>query len=296
MNIEIRTSDERDFPDIAGLIMAADQSPETQCIHSGAAEGVQNLVDEITKYSQDGELVYVIAMDEGLLVGCFGCEFQKTGRRGWLRGPIGVFQPESTFKRMFRLLMETIPKNVHQLDSFLNEQNIIGRTFYEKMGFQLMGHWHVYLARHSEPVEIQVIDPQYNVKPIGETLVDRFCDLHDHIFPDTSYSGGEILSLLDDDHRVWVAVLDQVVVGYVYAVIEPWADEGYVEYVAVHENFRGYGIGGCLLSNALHWFFNEREMMQGSLTVSDKNSNARSLYERVGFVLKYTGVNHQLVR
>lgn len=296
MNIEIRTAGERDYADIAGLIMSANQSAETQCIHSGAAVSIESLVEEITKYSLDGELVYVIAMDEELPVGCFGCEFQKTGHRGWLRGPIGAYKPEIIFESMFTLLMGNIPQNVNQLDSFLNEQNVIGRSFYEKMGFQRMGHWHVYLARCSSLVEVPVIAPQYIVKPLGESLVDQFCDLHDHLFPDTSYTGREIIGLLDDDHRVWVAVLDQDVIGYVYAVIEPWADEGYIEYVAVHEGFRGNGIGACLLSSALHWFFNEREMPQASLTVSDKNSNARSLYERVGFTLEYTGVNHQLIR
>jgi GNAT superfamily N-acetyltransferase len=296
MEIEIRTAKERDYADIAGLIMSANLSADTQCIHSGTAESIQSLVDEITKYSLDGELIYVIAVDEELPVGCFGCEFQKTGHRGWMRGPIGVYKPELIFESMFRLLMENIPQNVNQLDSFLNEQNVTGRSFYEKMGFQLMGYWHVYLARCSSLVEAPVIDPQYIVKPLGGALFDRFCDLHDHIYPDTSYSGKEILGLLDGDHRVWVAVLDQDVVGYVYAVIEPWADEGYVEYIGVHENFRGYGIGACLLYSALNWFFNEREMLQGSLTVSDKNTNARSLYERVGFTLEYTGVNHQLVR
>ena len=48
------------------------------------------------------------------------------------------------------------------------------------------------------------------------------------------------------------------------------------------------------MTTALDWFFDEREMPQVGLTVSDENINARGLYERVGFRLKYTGVNHRL--
>lgn len=85
--------------------------------------------------------------------------------------------------------------------------------------------------------------------------------------------------------------------GYIYAVVDD-ADEnlGYIEYVGVAEQARGQGIGGKLLRTALIWLFSEKDVREVGLNVDDTNTNARGLYEKVGFRLKYSGVNLRLVQ
>ena len=53
-------------------------------------------------------------------------------------------------------------------------------------------------------------------------------------------------------------------------------------------------MGGQLLKTALSWCFTHEKVQSVGLSVNDSNVNARGLYERVGFELRYTGVNQRL--
>jgi hypothetical protein len=41
----------------------------------------------------------------------------------------------------------------------------------------------------------------------------------------------------------------------------------------------------------MDWLFSVKSVAQVGLTVSDDQVNARSLYEKVGFAIKYTGLS-----
>ncbi|MBC8503705.1 MAG: GNAT family N-acetyltransferase [Anaerolineales bacterium] len=284
----------KDFSAIAKLIDQLNQSPQSQCIHSGTGESVESLIAEMEKWHESGEILFVIAMQSDQLIGAMGCEFESDGQRGWLRGPFSKNSLAGIASKMYDQLRAALPSAICRLDSFLNIENTVGQSFYEQIGFERKGHSHVYVAPQPS-----LSSPLYQTKvihciPLDEGTQDGFADLHDIIFPRTYYNGKQITEQLDDNHRVWVYVLEGNVLGYLYAIIEPWADEGYVEFLGVREDARGQGIGGALLNISLAWFFGEREMPQVGLTVSDENVNARGLYKRVGFRLKYTGVNHRL--
>jgi ribosomal protein S18 acetylase RimI-like enzyme len=115
--------------------------------------------------------------------------------------------------------------------------------------------------------------------------------LHDLVFPRTWATGQRIWDKLDDDHRVFVYPHGDELQGYVYAVIEEDTGNGSVELIGVQERARGKGIGRQLLQAALHWLFEVKKVPQTLLVVNDNLTNARGLYESVGFRLKYTGVH-----
>jgi RimJ/RimL family protein N-acetyltransferase len=53
---------------------------------------------------------------------------------------------------------------------------------------------------------------------------------------------------------------------------------------------------GKPLRLALRWLFDAQGQAAVNLTVNDELANARALYEKVGFRLKYTGVHSRLER
>jgi ribosomal protein S18 acetylase RimI-like enzyme len=81
------------------------------------------------------------------------------------------------------------------------------------------------------------------------------------------------------------------VLGYLYAALEDSSGDGTIEFVGVRADTRGQGIGRQLLQTALQWLFEIKHVPQATLVVNDNLTNARALYESVGFRLKYTGVH-----
>lgn len=80
--------------------------------------------------------------------------------------------------------------------------------------------------------------------------------------------------------------------GYVYAILDE-SGEGYLEFLGVRPDARRRGLGKRLLLTALNWLFEVKDVSTVGLTVSGDQNNARSLYEKVGFHIRYTGLSAQ---
>jgi len=81
---------------------------------------------------------------------------------------------------------------------------------------------------------------------------------------------------------LWIAEVDSVPVGMLFARID--TDHAVVEVGAmwVHPSVRGRGVGSGLLSAALEWA-RSRGVRHAELWVTESNSAAMGLYERYGF-------------
>lgn len=90
------------------------------------------------------------------------------------------------------------------------------------------------------------------------------------------------------DSLVLVADLDGVVVGYLYAGIEPrsWKElreeAGFVHDVLVEEDRRGAGLAQALIEEAVAWC-RERGVPRVILWTAARNTHAHRLFERLGF-------------
>jgi ribosomal protein S18 acetylase RimI-like enzyme len=280
-----------DFPRIADLIAEQNRAPETQCAHSG--EGRDSILQVMSKWEEASEICFAIAVQNGNLVGTFGCEFDETMGRGWLWGPFALTEDwAEVTSALFDRLLEILPAPIRRLDSFLHVANERGRDFYLSHGFEQLKRHHVYVAaRPAEPLRAgeacHVLEPSQR---------ESFCRLHDTIFPDTYETGESIVAKLDDDHVVFVQTEGDDVVGYIYVAIEDGTREGYVEFLGVRADARRRGVGKGLLLTALKWWFEEKDVSEVGLTVSDEDKGARALYEAAGFGLRHTGVNFRMAR
>ncbi len=290
---EVRKVLPSEFPRIAVWIERMNRSPETHCLHSSSGERAEELVAEMESLHRTGELIWTVVVGGEEMRGLIGCEFERDGHRGWMRGPFSSGASADDLDRGWFQLQGLLPPSIHRLDTFLNIKNREGQEFYRRHGFERQGESHEYLA--VRPPEMAPAGIEHCVPlPVEHQRV--FASLHDRIFPQTYYNGAQIVHRLDEDHCVWVYLDSGQVLGYIHLAAEPWADEGFVEYLGVEDDFRGRGIGSALLHRALDWGFNQRGLAALGLVVADGNTNARSMYERCGFALKHTGVNQRLER
>jgi ribosomal protein S18 acetylase RimI-like enzyme len=277
-----------DFPAIAGIIAAQNQITESHCIQSASSEDPQIIQREMETLLAQDELLFVVAEIDGQITGCLGCEFERGIGRGWMRGP---FLTTPHWDRipaaMLHELLSILPPEIRRLDSFLNEKNELGHKFYGENGFKQMCLAHVYEAEKETLGPLQATA----CSRLTEAQVDSFTILHNSAFPETFITGTNIIRKINEDHQVFVHPQGQPVNGYVYSSIDTHAGEGIIEFLAVQPAQRGQGIGLKLLKCALAWCFFEKGVSKVALTVDQELTNARALYERAGFQLRYTGVN-----
>ena len=81
-------------------------------------------------------------------------------------------------------------------------------------------------------------------------------------------------------NEVYVAVDDDTILGFIVVVMQG-ALAGYIRAICVDANTRGQGLGSRLVAFAEERIF--REMPNVFLFVSEFNTRARALYERLGY-------------
>jgi len=289
-NIEIRKIQNSEFDIVARLIVDQNKNPATHCLQSDTSADYEGVRREIGNLAAKSEICFVAAFQANQLVGTLGCELDEEMGRGWLRGPFVLADDGDWDKLALALLKELLsilPPAVCWVDSFLNIANEQGNHFYLANGFEQLRLVHVYTAL--PPEKPTALSPSCQI--LSRAHGQEFVALHNTIFPQTYATGERILDRLDDDHQVFVFTKNGALLGYLYAVIDKEAQEGLVDFLGVSVEARGQGIGRQLLQTALHWFFAVKKMPQAGLVVNDNLTNARSLYEKVGFKLKYTGVH-----
>lgn len=292
--INIRKAQKADFEAISTLIAAQNLTPETHCIHSETGEDAQSMSNEMTRLDTEGGICFVMSSAEGQVTGAMGCELDVELGRGWLRGPF-IVETQGDWNEaaasLYEGLVNLLPASIRQFDTFLDVENRRGNDFYLSNDFEQLRLVHVYLSDRLEGV-VQEADLCERLHP---RQAQAFIDLHDATFPGTYATGQRILDKLDDQHQVFVNGQGSESLGYLYAVIDEDTGDGSIEFVGVREETRGKGIGRKLLQTALHWLFKVKQVKQVMLVVNDNLANARSLYESVGFRLKYTGVHNRKV-
>jgi GNAT superfamily N-acetyltransferase len=286
----IKQAVKEDFESISKLIANQNKNPKTHCIQSDTGDNYQNIQNEIIRLDSDSGICFVMASQNDKLIGTLGCELDENLGRGWTRGPF-VIAATSEWNSIANALLEglqnILPSTIHWLDSFLDIANEQGNKFYLAHGFQQLRFVHVYVA---EAVENQ-LEFSSNCKPLSPLHAQNFIALHESIFTQTYASGQRILDKIGENHQVFVYTQEDEILGYLYAAIEEDTGDGSIEFVGVREDIRGKGIGRKLLQTAFKWLFEEKMVHQITLVVNDNLTNARSLYESVGFRLKYTGVH-----
>ena len=117
--------------------------------------------------------------------------------------------------------------------------------------------------------------------------------LHMLNFPDTYLTVAEMIEKSQSqNHQLIVKRHKDQLVGYCFITGDDGDSEGYIDYICVDATFHKKGIGKELLEGALNWIFIDKNYQQAALTVRQSNLAAISLYQKVGFNLKYEGVGY----
>jgi ribosomal protein S18 acetylase RimI-like enzyme len=230
------------------------------------------------------EKSFVGAQINGQLIGLIGCDVDIDDRYAEIWGPfVDPSYEIDVALAMWEILQKLIPANINYFDLFPNVENDLVQEFAKKLCFK-QGKDQMILTYQQEQL-VSVAD--YKRSVLTEQDYVKFIKLHDKTFPNTYYSGQEILERIDDIKQVFVVKSSERLIGYVYAEAEPAFDNGSIEFIAIDPGHHGQGYGKGLLKIALQWLFSFKEIEHIELCVSSDKQTAMGLYRSVGFKEKH---------
>lgn len=120
-----------------------------------------------------------------------------------------------------------------------------------------------------------------DILEIGPDALNAVADLHQTVFDD-GWSAQAFREFFEKQHALgWMIYDDDTLIAF--AITLPCVDNSELITIATHPDFRGQGLAGKLLKNAIE--ANRRLSFQKLLLeVAEDNSAAIALYEKSGFL------------
>ena len=120
---------------------------------------------------------------------------------------------------------------------------------------------------------------------------DRLCEYHESINEDHTHGAEPMRRITKDAGKYLLAFKDGVAVGMLKLTTTGGSSS--ISSFYVDDNVRGQGIGSALLNAAVN-DSRERGSKYIRLVVKNKNTNAKKLYEKVGFKAGATVMYYEL--
>jgi GNAT superfamily N-acetyltransferase len=227
------------------------------------------------------EKYFVGAYDGEKLIGVLGIDVDEEKSYGELWGPFvdELYSEEKISSKLWECLKENMLSCCDSFGVFSNSKNIQCIQFAKEHGFKNNGEYFIMRLSRDELKEI------FEVKDFELTSEynNEFKLLHDKNFPNTYYSGSDILSRINEHRKVFFIKNNEQLIGYIYVEVEPEFGESSIEFFGVREDMRGKGLGSKLIRVAINWIFSFEEIHNIKLCVSFENPQAIKLYSMVGF-------------
>lgn len=242
---------------------------------------VDDIASDLGMFLDGKEGGFAIRYDGDQIVGFMGVEYDLEIGRAWIYGPLVKYQDwqEMADQLFAEVQTSVIPPEINACDMFIDVANTNAASFAERHGFERrppaanlrLGREKSSSLPEAEAPELSPDDHQ------------AFVRLHEGTFPRTNHLGHQIIEQLDVRHKVFVARENGLLQGYIYAKIDPAAENGYISFLGVDEPARRRGIGRRLIIAATRWLFTFPEISEVILTVNADNNAAMALYQQIGF-------------
>ncbi len=230
--------------------------------------------------SPDGFACLMIS-DHAQLVGLLGVEYDIELGRCWLFGPLVDHEDWGAIAdRLYKSVLSSLPPEISDQELFFHKQNVRLQNFALRHGFTF----------RSEGVVLTLSANQHGYPPISnsqefvEEHTDQFIDLHAALFPNTYYSGKQLIKLAeDDDKHLLIYLVDDDLVGYAFIQVREAYNDGYIDFIGVDQRYRRRGIAKRLMADALNWIYRFPFVEKVTLTVNSDNTPAMRMYQELGF-------------
>ncbi len=281
--VKLTLAKKEDIKKISNFIAKLNSKEENHIAYCGDdSEEIENsLREDITDIQFDKS--FMIATEENEIIGVLGFDADMERNNAEIWGPFIEEGKWDIVTDMWNKMLQLIPKKIVMISMFINNKNYNCLKLANTFDFSKISEESILEFERSD------LDNLDDISLIELDIEDykAMKELHYKTFPNTYYSGEEIVSRLNNHRKVFVCKEAKELAGYIYVEAEPEFGEGNIEFFAVSELQRGKGIGGKLLTMALKWLFSFNSIDYINLCVNSKNEKAISLYKKVGFEQKH---------
>ncbi|MCU9614173.1 GNAT family N-acetyltransferase [Caldibacillus lycopersici] len=243
--------------------------------------------EEITKYLlEELEIPYqesfLVAFYHSTLIGVLGFDADLKNQTAEIWGPFikGGGRHANAPLELWKEIEQLLPIEIKTIYMFPNNKNTQALQLANAVGFIKKSEESILAF----PKENQSLVKKTAIAELSPDYVADMQQLHDEIFPNTYYSGKQIIERLNDYRKIFIATNLQSLAGYIYVEVDPLVGEASIEFFAVKEVSRGNGIGGQLLAGAIAWIFTFEHIHAITLCVNRKKEAAIRLYKKAGFL------------
>lgn len=240
-------------------------------------EIAHSLREDLSDITYNNSFLTVYEEDE--LIGVLGFDADLESNSAEIWGPFIKGTNWEVVNQLWNRMIELLHDDINSISMFPNKLNkqvlqLAKDLSFNKHSDQTILNFNQ--NRITELVEVSIVE-------LKEEYFEEMKKLHDKFFPNTYYSGQQIINRLNEDRKVFIIINDGQLDGYIYVEAEPAYGESSIEFFAVQESERGKGIGSKLLTAALKWLFSIESIKSITLCVNSSNQNAINLYKKVGF-------------
>lgn len=296
MSIIIHAISYERIKELAAFIARLNREKQHHVGFCGDQEG--EIAGTLSEEFSDLELdtSFVVAYEHERIIGVLGFDVDLERGVAEVWGPF--IDEESRWNdianELWRAGMNQLDDKVTTLHSFYNEENKRALQFMDGMP---SAYLHSHLVLVCTRSSFAYAPDHHTLQEITPDYVNAFIALHEASFPNTYYSGQEIMSRLQDDHRIFIAMdSSQSLLGYVYVEADCEAQEGNIEFIAVSPHAQGQGLGTSLIQEALRFLLLDRKIDEITLCVQEDNRKAISLYQKAGFQQKHRLLFYKITR
>ncbi|MEO6512019.1 MAG: GNAT family N-acetyltransferase [Nocardioides sp.] len=251
---------------------------------------------ELADLSPDWGTTVRVARSGDDFLGASLLEHDEETGRGWVFGP-WVVGGDEAWARWARPLLDAaldqLPGGIDRVELGGDVTNLRMAALAAEVGWEVSELSHVFAAKR----EAARSWPPVAASIRRATAADReeIRPLHDAEFPAT-YAPVERLLPDEPDEKFHVLVAEDPdqpgrFLGYAAGRVQP-DGAGYLDYLAVSGAARGRGTGRDLVVAISTWLLETAPQHDVNLTVQDRRTPARRLYESLGFTLELSMVSY----
>ncbi|WP_349407714.1 GNAT family N-acetyltransferase [Pseudalkalibacillus sp. SCS-8] len=289
----INFSTELDLETVSQFIARLNKQPEHHVGYCGDQpnEILHALFNDFSDFPLEQSMV--AAYENDRMIGVLGIDIDEKTLEGELWGPFIVHENWiDVASEMLRHLKRNSPISLKRLHGFYNVKNKRAHTFMKGLD-AAKKHTHAIL-KVTRDTMLPMQQTNQEIIELTDDYFEDFSSLHDETFKDTYYSSQEIIERIDDEKKVFIAVEQGKVLGYVYCEATPSFAAGDIHFIGVSPSYRKRGLGRSLMRKSLSFMFSFPEIDEIILCVGTRNEKAYNLYIQSGFTEEHRLVAYQL--
>lgn len=281
--IEFKLAKKEDIKKISSFIAKINSKEENHIGYCGtnSEEIANSLMKDIIDISFNKS--FIIGIEDEKIIGVLGfdTDFESNSAEIW--GPFLKEDKWDIVAEMWSKMIEILPKGIGLISMFINKKNRNCLRLADSFHFIKESEEIILSFERTYAHKLQDI----SIIELSTVYYEDMQLLHDKVFPNTYYSGSQIIERLNNHRKVFIDIKNNKLTGYIYVEVNPKFGEGRIEFFAVDELQRGKSIGSKLLTMALKWLFTFDSINNIILCVNSENKKALDLYKRVGFKQKH---------